>query len=71
MKYFEISDFPKAFKISESDLTRPWGGYWCISHEEINQFINTYFKERTLQVVGEYSIHQEFYTKTFLMMRFL
>jgi len=50
MKYFEISDFPKAFKISESDLTRPWGGYWCISHEEINQFINTYFKERKDQL---------------------
>ncbi len=46
MIYSEISDYPKAFKISESNLTRPWGGYWCISHEEIDQFINTYFKDK-------------------------
>ncbi len=46
MIYFEISDYPKAFKISESNLTRPWGGYWCISHEEIDRFIDEYFNEK-------------------------
>ena len=31
------------FNIVNSDLNRPWGGFYCISQKDIDKFINMYF----------------------------
>jgi mannose-6-phosphate isomerase len=33
----------KGFQITDEDLQKPWGGYFCIDEKQSAQFANTYF----------------------------
>ena len=33
----------RGFKIVDSDLVKPWGGYFCIDDKQLDKFIGTYF----------------------------
>jgi mannose-6-phosphate isomerase-like protein (cupin superfamily) len=44
--YTDIASFPRSFAVTDVNLQRPWGGYWCIDPTDLPPFVDTYFSEK-------------------------
>ncbi len=45
---------PSGYKVAEEDMQRPWGGFWRISSDQAEQFVDQFFPNLTAEELGKY-----------------